>query len=159
MSELSPNMTEKHLQAVIDTLPDQMDDAELCALTLTIYSVYRDDAAEVISSLISTIYAYGRTRGLDSRVVSMKLRRMADPRTAPEFVFLDPDLPVSEWEKQYSMDVIYVRADRIEALTAKLAKAVEALGLIVVDNTWGLEHKTYMKCRATLAEIKGESHE
>ena len=78
MSELSPNMTEKHLQAVIDTLPDQMDDAELCALTLTIYSVYRDDAAEVISSLISTIYAYGQIRGLDSRVVSMKLRRMAD---------------------------------------------------------------------------------
>ncbi|CAB4166742.1 hypothetical protein UFOVP845_49 [uncultured Caudovirales phage] len=40
-----------------------------------------------------------------------------------------------------------------------LAKAVEALELIVVDNTWGLEHETYMKCRATLAEIKGESHE
>ena len=42
---------------------------------------------------------------------------------------------------------------------AKLAKAVEALELIVVDNTWGLEHQTYMKCRKALAEIKGESHE
>lgn len=49
-----------------------------------------------------------------------------------------------------------MRAERAEA---KLAKAVEALELIVVDNTWGLEHQTYMKCRATLAEIKGESHE
>ena len=47
----------------------------------------------------------------------------------------------------------------VRDLEAKLAKAVEALGLIVVDNTWGLEHKTYMKCRATLAEIKGESHD
>jgi hypothetical protein len=49
--------------------------------------------------------------------------------------------------------------DRIEALTAKLAKAVEALELIVVDSTWGLEHQTYMKCRKALAAIKGESHE
>jgi len=45
-------------------------------------------------------------------------------------------------------------ADRIEALTAKLAKAVEALGAIVVDDTWGLDHDVYMMCRATLAEIK-----
>jgi hypothetical protein len=42
---------------------------------------------------------------------------------------------------------------------AKLAKAVEALGAIVVDDTWGLDHDVYMMCRATLAEIKGESHE
>lgn len=47
----------------------------------------------------------------------------------------------------------------VRDLEGKLAKAVEALGLIVVDNTWGLEHETYMKCRATLAEIKGESHD
>ena len=40
----------------------------------------------------------------------------------------------------------------------KLAEAVEALELIVVDSTWGLEHQTYMKCRKALAEIKGESH-
>ena len=58
----------------------------------------------------------------------------------------------------------YAECDRIGTqavrdLEAKLAKAVEALWLIVVDNTWGLEHKTYMKCRATLAEIKGESHD
>ena len=49
--------------------------------------------------------------------------------------------------------------DERDAFEAKLAKAVEALELIVVDNTWGLEHQTYMKCRTTLAEIKGESHE
>ena len=46
-----------------------------------------------------------------------------------------------------------------EELEAKLAKAVEALGAIVVDDTWGLDHDVYMMCRAALAEIKGESHE
>lgn len=46
-----------------------------------------------------------------------------------------------------------------EELEERLAKAVEALGLIVVDNTWGLEHETYMKCRAILAEIKSHSDE
>jgi chromosome segregation ATPase len=46
-----------------------------------------------------------------------------------------------------------------DALEAKLAKAVEALGAIVVDDTWGLDHDVYMMCRTTLAEIKGESHE
>jgi hypothetical protein len=78
MSDLSPNMTEEHLQAVMDALPDEMDEAELCALTLTIHCAYHDDAAEVISGLVASIYTYGQTRGLDSRVVSMGLRRMAD---------------------------------------------------------------------------------
>ena len=60
---------------------------------------------------------------LIARLREFRSNQMADPRTAPEFVFLDPDLPVSEWEKQYSMDVIYVRADRIEALTEQLSAA------------------------------------
>lgn len=37
--------------------------------------------------------------------------QLADPNTAPAVVFLDPDLPPSEWEKQYHMDVVYIRAD------------------------------------------------
>jgi len=49
--------------------------------------------------------------------------------------------------------------NRTLAAEAKLAKAVEALGAIVVDDTWGLDHDVYMMCRATLKEIKGESHE
>jgi hypothetical protein len=57
------------------------------------------------------------------RLRELRSNQYADPNTAPEFVFLDPDLPPSEWEKQYSMDVVYVRADRIEALTVKLAQA------------------------------------
>ena len=46
---------------------------------------------------------------------------------------------------------------RVKWLEAKLAKAVEALGAIVVDDTWGLDHDVYMMCRATLAEIKGDT--
>jgi predicted RNase H-like nuclease (RuvC/YqgF family) len=60
---------------------------------------------------------------LVKRLRELGSKQHADPSTAPEFVFLDPDLPPSEWEKQYSMDVVYVRADRIEALTEQLEAA------------------------------------
>ena len=84
-----------------------------------------------------------------------------------------------EWlsaSQGYIADAVYA-LDKQEAAEAKLAenevrlrKAVKALELIVVDNTWGLEHQTYMKCRKALAEIKsgvattpygleGESHD
>jgi isocitrate dehydrogenase kinase/phosphatase len=51
----------------------------------------------------------------------------------------------------------YVRADRIEELEAKLAKAVDALVQIVgkkyyADDPWGIAN-------ATLAELKGENDE
>ena len=52
-----------------------------------------------------------------------------------------------------------VMDNTVADLEGKLAKAVEALGAIVVDDTWGLDHDVYMMCRATLAEIKGESHD
>ena len=57
-------------------------------------------------------------------------------------------------------------ADRIEALTAKLAKAVEALEFLEIAATGSgvphpkereLLHDCIRKARATLAEIKGES--
>ena len=59
-------------------------------------------------------------------------------------------------------------ADRIEALTDKLAKAVEALRFYAWENEmrlpsdgpWGAGSTDFGKvARATLAEIKGESHE
>ena len=50
------NMTGEHLEAVMDALPDKMDEGELCALTVTVYSAYVNDPAEVISSLIAAIY-------------------------------------------------------------------------------------------------------
>jgi hypothetical protein len=59
-------------------------------------------------------------------------------------------------------------ADRIEALTDKLSKAVEALRFYAWENEmrlpsdgpWGAGSTDFGKvARATLAEIKGESHE
>ena len=50
-------------------------------------------------------------------------------------------------------------ADRIEELEYKLAKAVEALSEIVVDETFGLEHSTYIKCRKVLQELTGGKDE
>jgi hypothetical protein len=71
------------------------------------------------------------TDDLVKRLRELGSKQHADPSTAPEFVFLDPDLPPSEWEKQYSMDVVYVRADRIEALTAEVGELQE-----VFDFQW-----------------------
>ena len=51
-----------------------------------------------------------------------------------------------------STDALQIVTDRIEALTAKLAKAVEAL-------EWCATVHDSSRARATLAEIKGENHE
>ncbi len=75
---LSPNMTDAHLQAVIDALPDELSEAELCALTLTLYSAFIDDPAKIISELITAIYCFGDSRGISRDKVSLGLRRTAD---------------------------------------------------------------------------------
>jgi hypothetical protein len=125
---------------------------------------------------------------LVKRMQELRSNQYADPSTAPEFVFIDPDLPPSEWEKQYSMDVVYVRADRIEALTEQLeaaradAKEAEVVEIdirhvmmdeiekAVAESPW-VPAEYYMNevvsdiCdflrspRATLAEIEGSTSE
>jgi hypothetical protein len=75
---ISRNMTEKHLADVMAALPDKMDEGELCALTLTVYSTYQNDPADVISSLIAAVYTYGACRGMSSKTVSAGLRMSAD---------------------------------------------------------------------------------
>ena len=75
---LSPNMTEETLEKVFDVLPDKMDDGELCALTLSIYSSYIDDESRIMTELLTLIYAFGRSMGLSKGAISEGLRRMAD---------------------------------------------------------------------------------
>ena len=75
---LSPNMTDKHLDAVMSALPDDLDEGELCALTLTIYSAFIDDTADIMSALISAIYTFGACRGMSDEKISRALRGMAD---------------------------------------------------------------------------------
>ena len=63
--------------------------------------------------------------------------------------------------KEMACDWCRQAADRIEALTAKLAKAVEALEVIRDRQYYrmGPGVTAQVIARATLAEIKGESHE
>jgi hypothetical protein len=75
---MSKNMTDAHLTAVIDALPDEMDEAELCALTLTIYSAFIDDPAQIISELLTAIYCFGESRGMSQKTISLGLRMTAD---------------------------------------------------------------------------------
>jgi pyruvoyl-dependent arginine decarboxylase (PvlArgDC) len=75
---LSPNMTKEHLEAVFKALPENLDDGELCAITLSIYSEYRDGPGEIISALISTIYTLGLYWGMSRETVSEGLRKTAD---------------------------------------------------------------------------------
>jgi hypothetical protein len=75
---ISRNMTEKHLADVMAALPDKMDEGELCALTLTVYSAYVNDPADVISSLIAAVYTYGKVKGFSMDTISDGLRMSAD---------------------------------------------------------------------------------
>lgn len=76
--DLSPNMTPEKLDEIMEALPENMDDEELCALTLTIHTAFVDNPSEVITGLISTIYTYGMSIGLSRESISEGLRRTAD---------------------------------------------------------------------------------
>ena len=73
---LSPNMTDKHLDAVMSALPDDLSEGELCALTLTIYSAFIDDHASIISELVTAIYCVGETSGMSRSNISRALREI-----------------------------------------------------------------------------------
>ena len=81
---LSPNMTDDHLQAVMGAMPDELSEAELCALTLTLYSAFIDDPAEIISELLTAIYCFGESRGMSKKTISIGLRLSADMHDAKQ---------------------------------------------------------------------------
>lgn len=76
--DLSPNMTPEKLDEIMLTLPENLDDGEICALTLTIHNAYMDSPSEIITNLIATIYTYGMSNGLSRESISEGLRRTAD---------------------------------------------------------------------------------
>jgi hypothetical protein len=78
------NMTNAHLQAVINALPDELDEAELCALTMTLYSAFIDDPAQIISELLTAIYCFGESRGMSQKTISLGLRLSVDMRDAKQ---------------------------------------------------------------------------
>ena len=75
---LSPNMTEKHLEAIFDALPKEMNEGELCALTLTLHSAFLETQVEIISALISMVYTYGASQGISNEAISHALRLSAN---------------------------------------------------------------------------------
>jgi hypothetical protein len=75
---ISPNMTDAHLKALLDALPDEMDKGELCATTLTIYSAFIDDPAQIMSELVAMIYTFGQNIGMSRKGISLGLRASAD---------------------------------------------------------------------------------
>jgi hypothetical protein len=76
--ELTPNMTPEKLDEIMGALPENMDEAEVSALTLTIHHAYMDNPSDIITNLIATIYALGLSMGLDYATISEGLRRTAD---------------------------------------------------------------------------------
>jgi DNA-binding transcriptional ArsR family regulator len=69
-------MTDKHLDAVMSALPDDLDEGELCALTLTIYRAFVGDHASIISELVTAIYCVGEISGMSRSNISRALREM-----------------------------------------------------------------------------------
>lgn len=76
--DISPNMTPEKLDEIMGTLPENMDEAEISALTLTIHNAYMNSEGDIITNLIATIYALGLSMGLDYATISEGLRRTAD---------------------------------------------------------------------------------
>ena len=78
MSKLTTNMTDAQLDAIMLALPDNMSEAELCALTLTMFSAYCEKQADIIPALIAAIYTYGMSTGLSREAISRGLRVTAN---------------------------------------------------------------------------------
>lgn len=78
MTKLTTNITDARLDAIMEALPDEMDEAELCALTLTMFSAYCEREADIIPQLIATIYTYGMSTGLSRETISRGLRATAN---------------------------------------------------------------------------------
>ena len=81
---LHNNMTPEHLKAILDAMPDEMTEGELCALTLTIHAAYMRKPAQVANNLIATVATHAMSQGLTNSdiatVFNMAARSYLDPR-------------------------------------------------------------------------------
>ena len=69
MSEL----TEETVNAVIDMLPEDLDDAHLSALVLTIVETYAQTPVDGFAFLGSTLLTYARAKGISPDDLSLAL--------------------------------------------------------------------------------------
>lgn len=72
------SVSEEDFDAIMDAMPERMDDHEICAMILSIITAYIDNDAKIMSLLLSAVYTYGDAIGAPREKVSDTLRRMAD---------------------------------------------------------------------------------
>lgn len=72
------SVTYEDFIAIMEAMPDEMDDHEVCAMILSICTAYIDDDYKVMSMLLSAIYTYGDAIGAPREKISATLRKTAD---------------------------------------------------------------------------------
>ena len=72
------SVSDEDFMAIMDAMPERMDDHEICAMILSIITAYIDNDAKVMSLLLSAVYTYGDAIGAPREKVSDALRRTAD---------------------------------------------------------------------------------
>ena len=72
------SVSEEDFNAIMDAMPEEMDDGEICAMILSIMTAYIDNDAKVVSLLLSAIYTYGDAIGVPREKISASLRKTAD---------------------------------------------------------------------------------
>lgn len=72
------SVSEEDFDAIMDAMPEEMNDHEVCAMILSICTAYIDNDAKVVSLLLSAIYTYGDAIGVPREKISASLRKTAD---------------------------------------------------------------------------------
>lgn len=72
------SVTDEDFIAIMEAMPEEMDDHEVCAMILSICTAYIDDNSKVASLLLSAIYTYGDAIGVPREKISASLRKTAD---------------------------------------------------------------------------------
>lgn len=72
------SVSEEEFEAIMDAMPERMDDSEVCAMILSIMTAYIDSDTKIMSLLLSAVYTYAAAIGVPREKVSASLRRVAD---------------------------------------------------------------------------------
>lgn len=72
------SVTDDDFIAIMEAMPEEMNDHEVCAMILSICTAYIDDDSKVMSMLLSAIYTYGDAIGAPREKISATLRKTAD---------------------------------------------------------------------------------
>jgi hypothetical protein len=131
-----------------------MTDEELCKglrLLCFIPTTQAADRIEALTEVRDTMGHLWAKEAADKQVALGRIEALTEQLEAARADAKEAEAYAEELAKD-QVDL----CSQLIAAEDKLAKAVEALREIVVDDTWGLDHRVYMKCRKVLREIEGE---